>query len=219
MLDNFLLQIERDTNGLLQCHPCPGEFSDKSKRFHHSYFMGLQRKQGSNPQEGKSFDIRMTVEEFKHDVYAYSFWKPTMWIHVCHVKRNDIPEFVFPSGVRPSHPAKSAAESRSVKRSLACNSPQIDSVMSRKKLKQDEVCSGFGSSADSSSTAMSRYGATSLDSTMANKQLEPECTSSNGTEIAGFGKNGSPSGIPSSSGESFLLLLVTKVLRKCMMGL
>ncbi|KAL3826100.1 hypothetical protein ACJIZ3_022129 [Penstemon smallii] len=72
------LKIERDTIGVLQCHPYPGEFSDISKPFHHSYFMGLRRKQGTNPQEGEQFDIRMTVEDFKHDVYAYSFWKQAM---------------------------------------------------------------------------------------------------------------------------------------------
>ncbi|KAI3467040.1 hypothetical protein Pfo_023703 [Paulownia fortunei] len=203
------LKIERDTNGLLQCHPYPGEFSEKSKPFQQSYFMGLRRKQGSNPQEGVQFDIRMTVEEFKHDVYAYSFWKPTMWIHVCHVKRNDIPNFVFPGGVRPSRPAKCASECRSVKRSLGSNSRQTDAVMSRKKMKQDEVSSGV-SSAESSSTAICRSDATSLDS----KQLESdfggticnpafsESISSHGTEIAEFGNSGSPAGPSSSSGES-----------------
>ncbi|VFQ82579.1 unnamed protein product [Cuscuta campestris] len=73
------LKIERDTSGVLQCHPCPGEFSDKDKPFRHSYFMGLRRKQGTNPQQGEQFDIRLTVEDFKSDVYQYSFWKSTMW--------------------------------------------------------------------------------------------------------------------------------------------
>ncbi|GER46045.1 poly(A) polymerase [Striga asiatica] len=112
------LKIERDTSGVLQCHPHPGEFSDKAKPFHHNYFMGIRRKQGTNPQDGEQFDIRMTVEDFKRDVYAYSFWKPSMWIHVCHVKRKDIPGFVSP-------PARTSAEGRS-------------SILTRKKGKQQE---------------------------------------------------------------------------------
>ncbi|KAK6132059.1 hypothetical protein DH2020_034195 [Rehmannia glutinosa] len=121
--------IERDTKGLLQCHPYPGEFSEKSKPFHRSYFMGLRRKQGSNPQGAELFDMRAAVDEFKHDVcaYAYSFWKQTMRIHVSHVKRNDIPSFVFPGGVRPSgHP----------KRAFDSNYSQTDDAMSMKKMKR-----------------------------------------------------------------------------------
>ncbi|KAK6115119.1 hypothetical protein DH2020_007388 [Rehmannia glutinosa] len=181
------LKIERDTNGVLQCHPHPGEFSDKSKPFHHSYFMGLRRKQGANPQEGEQFDIRMTVEDFKRDVYAYSFWKPTMWIQVCHVKRKDLPNFVFPGGVRPSPPARTSAESRSVSKS---SSLQADAVMSRKKRKQDDVNKGF-SLTESSGTGMCISDATSLDETTAKKQFEPDFsgTTSNGPEIAGFGQS------------------------------
>ncbi|KAG6405601.1 hypothetical protein SASPL_133192 [Salvia splendens] len=124
------LKIERDTNGVLQCHPHPGEISDKSKPFHHSYFMGLRRKQGANPQEAQPFDIRMTVEDFKRDVYAYSFWKPAMLIHVCHVKRKDLPIFVFPGGVRPSPPRKRSA--------LASCPVQTDAAVIRKRRKLDE---------------------------------------------------------------------------------
>ncbi|PIM97870.1 Poly(A) polymerase [Handroanthus impetiginosus] len=165
------LKIERDTNGVLQCHPYPGEFSDKSKPFHHSYFMGLRRKQGTNPQEGVQFDIRMTVEDFKRDVYAYSFWKPTMWINVCHVKRKEIPNFVFPGGVRPSLPARSSTESRSVQKSFGSNSTQADAVTSRKKRKQDDVNSD----------------ATSLDETLAKKQIGPDFRGT--TSGAGFPEN------------------------------
>ncbi|GFP84699.1 nuclear poly(A) polymerase 1 [Phtheirospermum japonicum] len=180
------LKIERDTNGVLQCHPHPGEFSDKSKPFHHSYFTGLRRKQGANPQEGEQFDIRMTVEDFKRDVYAYSTWKPTMWIHVCHVKRKDIPTFVFPGGVRPSPPPKTN-ENRSLQ------------LMNRKKRKQDEV-NRMVSLTESSSTSVCVSDAnSSMDETRAKKRIEPEFSgptsntgfaenlSNNGPEIAGFG--------------------------------
>lgn len=135
------LKIERDTVGVLQCHPHPGEFSDKSKPFHHSYFMGLRRKQGVNPQQGEQFDIRSTVEDFKRDVYAYSFWKSSMWIHVCHVRRKDLPDFVFSGGVRPAQPAKS--ESRSGSRSLGSAKTTSPDAASSRKRKHDEVNTGF----------------------------------------------------------------------------
>jgi len=68
--------------------------------------MGLQRKQGVPANEGGQFDIRLTVEEFKHSVNAYAQWKPGMNISISHVKRRNIPAFVFPGGVRPNCPSK-----------------------------------------------------------------------------------------------------------------
>ncbi|KAL6963070.1 Nuclear poly(A) polymerase 1 [Sarracenia purpurea var. burkii] len=111
-LRQLTLKIERHTFNMLQCHPHPGDFSDKSKPFHYCYFMGLQRKQGVQANEGEQFDIRLTVEEFKHSVGLYMLWKPGMEIHVSHVKRRSVPNFVFPGGVRPSRPAKMAGESK-----------------------------------------------------------------------------------------------------------
>ncbi|GMN46358.1 hypothetical protein TIFTF001_015538 [Ficus carica] len=105
-LRQLTLKIERHTYNMLQCHPYPGEFSDKSKPFHCSYFMGLQRKQGVPVSEGGHFDIRLTVEEFKNSVNVYTSRKPGMQIHVSHVKRKSIPNFVFPGGVRPARPSK-----------------------------------------------------------------------------------------------------------------
>lgn len=58
------------------------------------------------------FDIRLSVEEFKHSVNMYTLWKPGMDIHVFHVKRRSIPTFVFPGGLRPAHPSKLAWESK-----------------------------------------------------------------------------------------------------------
>ncbi|XP_061374559.1 nuclear poly(A) polymerase 1-like isoform X2 [Gastrolobium bilobum] len=111
-LRQLTLKIERHTYGMLQCHPHPGDFSDKSRPFHCSYFMGLQRKQGVPVNEGGQFDIRITVEEFKHSVNIYTSWKPGMDIHVSHVKRRSIPNFVFPGGVRPSRPSKVTWDSK-----------------------------------------------------------------------------------------------------------
>ncbi|XP_054817348.1 nuclear poly(A) polymerase 1-like isoform X1 [Prosopis cineraria] len=111
-LRQLTLKIERHTYGMLQCHPHPGDFPDKSRPFHRSYFMGLQRKQGVPVKEGEQFDIRITVEEFKHSVNVYNLWKPGMEIHVSHVKRRTLPTFVFPGGARPSRPTKVTWDSK-----------------------------------------------------------------------------------------------------------
>ncbi|XP_023000324.1 nuclear poly(A) polymerase 4-like [Cucurbita maxima] len=101
-LRQLTLKIERNTNGKLQCHPYPHEYVDTSKPCAHcAFFMGLQRKQGEIIQEGQQFDIRSTVDDFKHNVNMYMFWKPGMEIFVSHVHRRQIPLFVFPEGHRP----------------------------------------------------------------------------------------------------------------------
>ncbi|KAI5382728.1 Nuclear poly(A) polymerase 1, variant 4 [Lathyrus oleraceus] len=104
-LRQLTLKIERDTDGMLQCHPHPQDFPDKSRPLHCSYFMGLQLKQGVPAKEGEPFDIRPTIDEFKHFVNNYVGWKHGMNIFVTHVKRRDIPVFVFPGGVRPNCPS------------------------------------------------------------------------------------------------------------------
>ena len=101
------MQIERDTCGKLQCHPYPHEYVDSSRQCSHSaFFMGLQRKEGEVIQEGQQFDIRGTVDEFRHSVNMYVFWKPGMEIFVSHVCRRRIPSFVFPDGYRRSRPPR-----------------------------------------------------------------------------------------------------------------
>lgn len=60
--------------------------------------MGLQRKQGEVIQEGQQFDIRGTVDEFRHSVNMYGFWRPGMDIYVSHVRRKQIPLYAFPDG-------------------------------------------------------------------------------------------------------------------------
>ncbi|GMH10794.1 hypothetical protein Nepgr_012635 [Nepenthes gracilis] len=97
------LKIERDTFGMLQCHPYPYEYVDTSKQCPHCvFFMGLQRKQGVKVQEGQQFDIRGTVDEFRQEIDMYIYWKPGMDIYVSHVRRKQLPSYVFPDGyVRP----------------------------------------------------------------------------------------------------------------------
>ncbi|XP_040365069.1 nuclear poly(A) polymerase 4 [Rosa chinensis] len=102
-LRQLTLKIERDTSGMLQCHPYPKEYTDASKPCAHcAFFMGLQRKEGVRGQEGQQFDIRGTVDEFRLDVNRYGFWKHGMDMHVCHVRRKQLPPFVFPDGYKRS---------------------------------------------------------------------------------------------------------------------
>ncbi|WZZ83168.1 hypothetical protein YC2023_103740 [Brassica napus] len=111
-LRQLTLKIERHTYDMLQCHPHPHDFQDASRPLHCSYFMGLQRKQGVPAAEGEPFDIRRTVEEFKHTVNGYMLWIPGMEISVSHIKRRSLPSFVFPGGVRPSHASKGTWDSK-----------------------------------------------------------------------------------------------------------
>ncbi|KAE9609124.1 putative polynucleotide adenylyltransferase [Lupinus albus] len=100
-LRQLTLKIERDTNGILQCHPYPHEYADTLKPCaHSSFFMGLQRKEGVRGQEGQQFDIRGTVDEFRHEINMYAYWKPGMEVYVSHVRRKQLPAFVFPDGYR-----------------------------------------------------------------------------------------------------------------------
>ncbi|KAK7351513.1 hypothetical protein VNO77_11031 [Canavalia gladiata] len=133
-LRQLTLKIERDTNGMLQCHPYPHEYIDTSKPCAHSaFFMGLQRKEGVRGQEGQQFDIRGTVDEFRQEINMYMYWKPGMEIFVSHVRRKQLPAFVFPDGYKRtrmprhmSHPAErtgddattcySGSSERSIKR-------------------------------------------------------------------------------------------------------
>ncbi|KAL3511732.1 hypothetical protein ACH5RR_024449 [Cinchona calisaya] len=106
-LRQLTLMIERDTFGKLQCHPYPHEYVDSSKQCAHcAFFMGLQRKPGEVIQEGQQFDIRGTVDEFRHQITMYNFWKPGMEIYVYHVRRRQIPSYVFPEGYKRSRPPR-----------------------------------------------------------------------------------------------------------------
>ena len=83
------------------CHPQPNEYVDTSKQFRHcAFFMGLQRAEGYGGQECQQFDIRGTVDEFRQDVNMYMFWRPGMDVFVSHVRRRQLPPFVFPNGYK-----------------------------------------------------------------------------------------------------------------------
>eukprot|EP00270_Netrium_digitus_P006685 TRINITY_DN1930_c0_g1_i3.p1 TRINITY_DN1930_c0_g1~~TRINITY_DN1930_c0_g1_i3.p1 ORF type:complete len:653 (+),score=92.47 TRINITY_DN1930_c0_g1_i3:46-2004(+) len=103
-LRTLTLKIEKHTMCLLQCHPYPMDFTVSEPGqtvLHVAFFMGLQRKKDVPQQENVQFDISQTVEEFKLNVNNYALWKPGMEILVSHVKRKQLPSYVFPGGVRP----------------------------------------------------------------------------------------------------------------------
>nr|GLL38047.1 nuclear poly(A) polymerase 2-like isoform X1 [Ipomoea trifida] len=99
-LIELTLKIESDTNGMLHSQPNPNAFVDSSKPHPHSaFFIGLMRSGGApEGQQQQRFDIRGTVDEFKLETNMYSYWKPGMEIFVSHVRRKQIPAFVFPEG-------------------------------------------------------------------------------------------------------------------------
>ncbi|KAG9136862.1 hypothetical protein Leryth_021793 [Lithospermum erythrorhizon] len=116
-LRQLTLMIERGTLGKLQCHPYPHEYTDSSKQCSHcAFFMGLQRKEGEVIQEGQQFDIRGTVDEFKHQINSYTYWSPGMEIYVSHVRRKQIPAYVFPEGHKRRR--SSASADRCLKRNI-----------------------------------------------------------------------------------------------------
>ncbi|KAM0032044.1 putative polynucleotide adenylyltransferase [Helianthus debilis subsp. tardiflorus] len=132
-LRQLTLMIERDTSGKLQCHPYPHEYSDPSKQCSHSaFFMGLQRKQGEVIQEGQQFDIRGTVDEFRHSVSMYAFWVPGMEIYVSHVRRRQIPSYVFPNGDRRA-PLSSQHPSEEVSRKRKYHGTRVEQNERRKR--------------------------------------------------------------------------------------
>ncbi|XVF86714.1 hypothetical protein PTKIN_Ptkin18bG0064000 [Pterospermum kingtungense] len=137
-LRQLTLMIERDTYGKLQCHPYPHEYVDSSKPCaHYAFFMGLQRKQGEIVQEGQQFDIRGSVDEFRHSVSMYMFWKPGMEIYVSHVRRKQLPAYVFPDGYKrprnlrftPHHQCDTLSHDIGV----ACQTESGEKCLKRKK--------------------------------------------------------------------------------------
>ncbi|EEC80500.1 hypothetical protein OsI_22746 [Oryza sativa Indica Group] len=117
-LRTLVLKIERFTREMLLSHPNPRDFIDSSRPLHCFYFMGLWKKQISQAQEAEQYDIRAIVNEFKSNIHAYQHWREGMEIEVSHVKRKDIPSFVFPGGIRPSRPSRTVGkEARAVSRS------------------------------------------------------------------------------------------------------
>ncbi|XWS20217.1 hypothetical protein CRYUN_Cryun31cG0081000 [Craigia yunnanensis] len=144
-LRQLTLMIERDTYGKLQCHPYPHEYVDASKPCAHcAFFMGLQRKQGGIVQEGQQFDIRGSVDEFRHSISMYVFWKPGMKIYVSHVGRKQLPAYVFPDGYKRPRNLRLTPHQQSDKLShdngVACQTESGEKCLKRKKDPDGENC-------------------------------------------------------------------------------
>ncbi|KAL5199199.1 hypothetical protein ABZP36_020402 [Zizania latifolia] len=130
-LRTLVLKIERFTREMLLSHPNPRDFLDSSRPLHCFYFMGLWKKQISPAQEAEQYDIRAIVNDFKINIHSYHHWKEGMEIEVSHVKRKDIPTFVFPGGIRPSRPSRTVGkEAHTVSRSKISANAQEGNVMS-----------------------------------------------------------------------------------------
>ncbi|KAL6629658.1 hypothetical protein ACP70R_029423 [Stipagrostis hirtigluma subsp. patula] len=103
-LRQLTLKIERDTKGILQCHPYPCEYADPAIQCAHcAFYMGLSRKEGMKLR-GQKFDIRGTVDEFMHEIGMYTLWKHGMDLAVTHVCRKQIPSYVFEQGYKKPCP-------------------------------------------------------------------------------------------------------------------
>uniref|UniRef100_A0A0D9VDZ8 polynucleotide adenylyltransferase n=1 Tax=Leersia perrieri TaxID=77586 RepID=A0A0D9VDZ8_9ORYZ len=103
-LRQLTLKIERDTKGILQCHPNPCEYADPSIQCAHcAFYMGLSRKEGMKI-HGQKFDIRGTVDEFMHEIGMYTLWKSGMDLAVTHVRKKEIPSYVFEQDCQKTYP-------------------------------------------------------------------------------------------------------------------
>ncbi|KAG9449074.1 hypothetical protein H6P81_009039 [Aristolochia fimbriata] len=139
-LRQLILKIERDTCGMLQCHPYPNEYVDPCKQCAHcAFFLGLQRKEGIRIEEGQQFDIRGSVDEFRLWVNGYNFWKPGMEMHVSHVRRKHIPVYVFPDGYKRHRSGRSASNNHHL---LQGNEEVSSALNEEKQLKRKFVCNG-----------------------------------------------------------------------------
>ncbi|XP_075479676.1 nuclear poly(A) polymerase 4-like isoform X3 [Primulina tabacum] len=137
-LRQLTLMIERDTSGKLQCHPYPHDYVDSSKPCAHcAFFTGLQRKQGEVVQEGQQFDIRKTVDDFRHQINSYMYWKPGMEIYVSHIRRKQIPSYVFTEGYKRNRHMRPMSQQQVCKVSSegdeSCQSRSAEEVLKQKR--------------------------------------------------------------------------------------
>ncbi|CAM0946128.1 unnamed protein product [Alopecurus aequalis] len=136
-LRQLTLKIERDTKGMLQCHPYPCEYTNPSVQCAHcSFFMGLSRKEGMKI-HGQKFDIRGTVDEFMHEIGMYTLWKPGMDLAVTHVSKKQIPYYVFEQGYKKPCPAMHANQQEQSDRNDTEDGTQTASLDGQLKRKRD----------------------------------------------------------------------------------
>uniref|UniRef100_A0ACD5ZMM0 Uncharacterized protein n=3 Tax=Avena sativa TaxID=4498 RepID=A0ACD5ZMM0_AVESA len=135
-LRQLTLKIERDTKGMLQCHPYPCEYANPSVQCAHcSFFMGLSRKEGVKI-HGQKFDIRGTVDEFMHEIGMYTLWKSGMDLAVTHVRKKQIPYYVFEQGYKkPCPPMHANQQEQSDRNETEDGTPTVslDGQLKRKR--------------------------------------------------------------------------------------
>lgn len=88
-------------------------------------------------QEGQQFDIRGTVDEFRHEINMYMFWKPGMELAVSHVRRKEIPAYVFPEGYRRPRPQRHMNHQQQADKNDSGNGALTGSPDGQLKRKQD----------------------------------------------------------------------------------
>ncbi|KAL6888212.1 hypothetical protein ACP4OV_009238 [Aristida adscensionis] len=133
-LRQLTLKIERDTKGILQCHPYPCEYADPAIECAHcAFYMGLSRKEGMK-MRGQKFDIRGTVDEFMHEIGMYTLWKPGMDLAVTHVCRQQLPLYVFEQGYKkPCPPMHANQQEQSEKNDIEEGTMSSDLVRQLKR--------------------------------------------------------------------------------------
>ncbi|KAF7016777.1 hypothetical protein CFC21_030308 [Triticum aestivum] len=100
-LRQLVVRVEMATAGMLLCHPHPHAYAakphDDDRRRVSSFFVGLSKPAPSpqQPQQPPQFDLRLTTQEFKDEVYTYAFWRPGMELDVSHTRRKDLPPYVL----------------------------------------------------------------------------------------------------------------------------
>ena len=192
-LFSHFVQIERDTIGMLRCHPHPSELSVESKTFCCCYFMGLSKQQGpdSKDKDSGAFDIRFTVEQFKQEVGSYYAWRAGMLIQVSHVRYKDLPAFVFLGGSRPLHRVKAASKRK------AAGTSQADGTVVGKRIKLDNSNAKPSVSTQRDSMATDATSTVTLSSCSKNvQQLEQlEASATVGTSSFGGSSLSSESGV------------------------
>ncbi|XP_044328303.1 nuclear poly(A) polymerase 2-like [Triticum aestivum] len=96
-LRQLVVRVEMATAGMLLCHPHPHAYADDDDRRRVSFFVRLSKPAPSpqQPQQPPQFDLRLTTQEFKDEVYTYAFWRPGMELNVSHTRRKDLPPYVL----------------------------------------------------------------------------------------------------------------------------
>ena len=114
-LRQLVNRVEMATAGMLLCHPNPKAYAAKPHDLHctSTFFVGLSKPQ-QQQQPQVPFDLRVTTEGFKQEVYTYEFWRPGMELEVSHTRRKDLPSYVLEQILPAGHlKRKRAAESNS----------------------------------------------------------------------------------------------------------